>query len=107
MRIFAKFIYCKLTLYCENMKEDPSLKKVLESLGSPLTWKILRLLRNKALSFTKVAFILGKSPQSVYVKMQTLAKNGILIKKEDSYEINRELIDRVAKELKDITSKIT
>lgn len=90
------------------MKEDSLLKRAFESLGSPLTWKILRLLGTKALSFTKVAFILGKSPQSVYVKMQTLAKNGVLIKKDDStYEINRDLLEKVTKELREITSRIT
>ena len=91
----------------DNMKEG-SLKKAFEALSSPLTWKILKLLGTKELSFTKVAFILGKSPQSVYVKMQTLAKNGVLIKRDDStYEINKKLLEKVAKELKEITSKIT
>lgn len=76
--------------------------EALRVLGSEISLKVLEALKHKPLSFNEIAKVLEKSPQAMFVKVQSMQKAGLLVKEESKYKINEETL----KEIKEFVSKL-
>lgn len=74
----------------------------IKALGSPMSIKVLAALKHRPLSFNEIAKVLGKSPQAMFVKVQSLAKAGLLTKENSKYRVNEEAL----KEVREFLSKL-
>jgi len=83
----------KIRTAVESLKiEVPA---AIKALGSPMSIKVLAALKHRPLSFNEIAKVLGKSPQAMFVKVQSLAKAGLLTKENSKYRVNEEALKEV------------